>query len=133
LTPKFKDVPRLIEMLTYRTGGPIDNKLPSSVYPPSDSHVTQYEAPVPDFGCRKIEFNSTTISSPIAPMPTCSITIVVSGVADTNDQQVQRIHKGSVFLLPANTCITLSVVEPPLLMFQAYCNVECIQGLFPSE
>lgn len=55
LTPKFKDVPRLIEMLTYRTGGPIDNKLPSSVYPPSDSHVTQYEAPVPDFGCRKIE------------------------------------------------------------------------------
>lgn len=54
LTPKFKDVSRLCEMLTYRTGTPDDNKFIPKV-DPNDSHVTIYTPPVPEFVVRKVE------------------------------------------------------------------------------
>lgn len=54
LTPKFKDVARLTEMLTYRMASANDNKF-SPKSDPTDPHVTIYQPPVAEFCVHKIE------------------------------------------------------------------------------
>ena len=48
LTPKFKDVPTLVDMLTYTQGGPnIDGGIPTG-----DARIQRYTPPVPEFEVR---------------------------------------------------------------------------------
>lgn len=54
LTPKFKDVSRLVEMLTYRMADADDNKfIPEK--DKSDPFLTIYQPPVAEFTVHKIE------------------------------------------------------------------------------
>ena len=48
LTPKFKDVPTLCEMLTYLPSPPGEKVFPSRG-DPADPSLTIYDPPVPDF------------------------------------------------------------------------------------
>ena len=53
LTPKYKDVTTLVEFLTYRMGGPEEQKFPGVPHP-ADPNVTVYEPPVPEFAVHMI-------------------------------------------------------------------------------
>lgn len=54
LTPKFKDVETLCEMLEYNCGSKEENIFPCR-QDPSDSHVTIYDPPVSDFTVSRIK------------------------------------------------------------------------------
>ncbi len=54
LTPKYKDVPTLCEMLTYKATTAKERIFPS-VTDESDPNITIYNPPVPDFGVRRIK------------------------------------------------------------------------------
>ena len=54
LTPKFKDVETLCEMLEYNCGSKEENIFPCH-HDPSDSHVTIYDPPVSDFTVSRIK------------------------------------------------------------------------------
>jgi len=53
LTPKFKDVTTLCEILDYRCRPASDNIFPSQPHP-ADNFVTLYDPPVPEFTVAKI-------------------------------------------------------------------------------
>lgn len=46
LTPKFKDVDNLVDMLTYSTGGPT---IDAGSYSPESTNIVRYTPPVPEF------------------------------------------------------------------------------------
>lgn len=54
LTPKFKDVDTLCEMLEYKGGAKEENIFPCR-QDPSDAYVTIYDPPVPDFAVARIQ------------------------------------------------------------------------------
>lgn len=54
LTPKFKDVETLCEMLEYNCDSKEENIFPCR-QDPSDSHVTIYDPPVSDFTVSRIK------------------------------------------------------------------------------
>ena len=54
LTPKFKDVDTLCEMLDYKCGTKEENIFPCH-HDPSDTYVTIYDPPVPDFAVARIQ------------------------------------------------------------------------------
>ena len=56
LTPKFKDVDTLVEMLDYTPKSREDNLMSSSVG--NDSHVKVFKPPVPDFAVHEIQVNA---------------------------------------------------------------------------
>lgn len=59
LTPKFKDVDTLCEMLDYKCGAKEENIFPC--HPdPCDPYVTIYDPPVPDFAVARIQVSQHT-------------------------------------------------------------------------
>lgn len=68
LTPKFKDVPTLCNSLTYRMAGPEMNKFSATPHP-TDSAVSVYGPPVPEFVVHKIEvsFDFATTNPRLGP------------------------------------------------------------------
>lgn len=54
LTPKFKDVDTLCEMLEYKCGSKEENIFPCH-QDPTDSYVTIYDPPVSDFAVARIQ------------------------------------------------------------------------------
>ena len=88
LTPKFKDVSTLLEMLTYRTDSLGDNK-----YEVSDAAVQAY---VPPAWCTEFMLQAVRVA-PGAPAATAALTsvslaIVVSGTGTVNGTAVATGH-----------------------------------------
>lgn len=62
LTPKFKDVDTLIDMLDY-TPRPAESNIMKSSVREDNSSVTVFKPPVPDFGVHKITVSLTSLTS----------------------------------------------------------------------
>ena len=60
LTPKFKDVDTLCEMLDYGCRTKEENIFPCR-QDPSDPYVTIYDPPVPDFAVGRIQVSKTNL------------------------------------------------------------------------
>lgn len=70
LTPKFKDVDTLCEMLDYKCGAKEDNIFPCR-HDPSDSYVTIYDPPVPDFAVARIQVSQQQCKEIIVYLIAC--------------------------------------------------------------
>ncbi|XP_037089240.1 mannose-6-phosphate isomerase-like [Pollicipes pollicipes] len=121
LTPKFKDVPTLVDMLTYKCAPPEQQLFaPTGTEGPG---VVLFDPPVPDFTLAKIQFR------PVVPdtgytLPTrdsASLLLVVSGSGRCGDAAVRR---GTVLFVPAGEAVTLRLdSQHEVLMFQAFCHL----------
>ncbi|KAL7547825.1 hypothetical protein ACHAWF_011099 [Thalassiosira exigua] len=110
LTPKFKDVPNLVEMLTYSMGGPTINA-GTPAY--GDDRIMRYTPPTGEFEVMVITCNpGEDISLPV--LPVVSVFIVIEGSGSTDNDSGQRLvmRPGRSYLLPAKCpSLTLAVNE----------------------
>ncbi|XP_031830410.1 mannose phosphate isomerase [Nomia melanderi] len=120
LTPKLKDVPTLIEMLTYNCE-PVSAK---KFQPSREDECTEvFRPPVLDFAVAKITIPPGRSYYDIIPRSTASILIIINGKGEISSSKI--LYRGSVIFIPANEKIGIKVLCGchPMLMFQAFVNI----------
>lgn len=110
LTPKFKDVPNLVDMLTYGMGGPsIDAGTPCY----GDTRIIRYTPPVPEFEVMIMTCSpGETLTMPL--LSVAAIFLVIEGSGSTDNQDGQRLvmRPGRTYYVPPGCPpLTLSVNE----------------------
>jgi mannose-6-phosphate isomerase len=105
LTPKFKDVETLVDMLTYSTGGPsIDAGAPMA----EDSRILRYTPPVPEFEVLIVTVDpGESIVLPRIHVP--AVFVIVEGTGMLNDQVV--CQPGRCYYQPANAILSFCVLS----------------------
>lgn len=110
LTPKFKDVPNLVSMLTYSTGGPsIDSGTPAY----GDDRIMRYTPPCPEFEVLVLTCNpGESLVMPKLDVPAVFIVIEGSGSTDNEDGQRLVMRPGRTYYIPKDgNPLTLNVNE----------------------
>ena len=127
LTPKFKDVPNLISMLTYTMGGPnINVGTPTE----SDNRIMMYIPPIPEFLVMIITCNpDEVLTMPQLYVPAVFIVIEGSGSTDNADGQRLVMRPGRTYYIPTG-CSPLSISvnkskSGPLRIALAHENASC--------
>jgi len=122
LTPKFKDVKTLSNMLTY-----ISKSAKEQLFAPQiiDEFTKSYVVPVPEFVVDSIEVKSEhvrpTFEYKLTQKQSGSILIVIKGEANC---QGTILYPGYVGFIPAMTSLLINNVKSPLLLYRAYCRLE---------
>lgn len=130
LTPKFKDVATLCDMLTY-AAAPADVWTGTRV----DAYCTEYAPPVTEFVLQRVSLPRGSVYN-LPPAPTAAISIVIHGRADVHAAQlpasapehtdalpvnVAVLEGGDVTLQAAHATCTLSTsADEELLLFRAF-------------
>lgn len=121
LTPKFKDVETLCEMLEYNCGSKEENIFPCR-QDPSDSHVTIYDPPVSDFTVSRIKIPASCPSYKFKALSGPSICVVISGSGAVEDTASKIcLNQGTVLFIPANTIFDVTCKEEDMEIYRAYC------------
>lgn len=98
LTPKFRDVPNLVTMLTYSMGGPsIDVGTPAY----GDHRIMRYTPPVPEFEIMLLTCNpGEQLKMPQLSKP--AIFIIIEGCGSTDNELGQRLvmRPGRTYYMP---------------------------------
>lgn len=129
LTPKFKDVDTLVEMLDYRPKTLQDTKF-SCVASKQDPYIRTYNPPVDEFAVDKIMLPENTLNYSLKPLNGPSILLMVSGsvtasdLASENGDDVIKLSSGMVFFIGASECLRINTVNEDSLMFRAYCDIQ---------
>eukprot|EP00795_Rhopilema_esculentum_P016764 gene16764-8225_t len=129
LTPKFKDVTTLCNMLNYRPTKAEENKFKYTVKP-NDEFVCTYNPPVDEFAVDKIKVPKGSTNYALAPINGPSIVLTVKGKAaatnalSENGDEVETLQPGAVLFIGANQCLRVITVQEDLLMFRAFCELQ---------
>ncbi|XP_067128740.1 mannose-6-phosphate isomerase [Centruroides vittatus] len=123
LTPKFKDVQTLCEMLTYKCCSPKETLF----YPKDDENDAFrkiFNPPVPDFAVLKIEVPPEINHYVFSPLESASIILIVKGncLIKTPNKYLKS-SKGSVLFISSDQKFEIEI-EDGLLMFCAYCDLQ---------
>eukprot|EP01132_Coremiostelium_polycephalum_P005247 gene5247-6530_t len=111
LTPKFKDVDTLADMLTYSTG------IPPLVKPlvSSDGSHFVYQPPVDEFQVELYTLKQTNQTTTVKSCQSPSIVLVLCGEVSIKNQTIQQDDKklvnqerGTILFVPANTEYTIT-------------------------
>ena len=99
LTPKFKDVPNLVSMLTYSMGGPtFDVGTPRD----GDTRLMKYTPPVPEFDVMIVTVDpGVTLSLPQLDAPAVFVVIKGSDATDNSGGQRLVMRPGRTYYIPA--------------------------------
>ncbi|KAJ2857802.1 Mannose-6-phosphate isomerase [Coemansia erecta] len=123
LTPKLRDVPVLVDMLTYDHGSPDAKLLKPAVFADSQYSVV-YDPPIDEFSVIRTELQSGQ-SERFDGMSGPQILIVVEGeglLADAEDSHV--LLPGYVFFVVADSPFTISAAsDKPLVTYTATCQL----------
>ncbi|XP_034935107.1 mannose-6-phosphate isomerase [Chelonus insularis] len=122
LTPKLKDVPTLIEMLTYQCE-PGSQKLFKSKILMNNNFAQIFQPPIDDFSIIQINITDNTIKEyKMIPLNSASILLITEGKIEIDNKIYQ---KGSVLFLGANEQLQLKILseKSPTVIFQASANV----------
>lgn len=128
LTPKFKDVNTLVEMLTYNYG--TANSLVLKGVPYNGSATTRlYDPPIEEFSILRTEFNANSAkeNETFEGIKGPSILIVTEGHGRViYSKSILDAGKGSIFFIGANTKLTLEAVDKKktTVFFRAYCTMQ---------
>lgn len=125
LTPKFRDVETLCEMLDYTPGSKEDNIFKSQL-DPSCPYTEKYDPPVQDFAVRKIQVPCGNSSYTLKPLSGPSIIIIIEGDGHLKSNDVDTritISPGVTLFSPAKHSLTINSNGGDLLLFQAYCDI----------
>nr|CAD7428583.1 unnamed protein product [Timema monikensis] len=119
LTPKYKDVDTLCNMLNY-TFESANSKL---FAPTRDNQFTVvFRPPVPDFAVADINIPPSSPQFLLQPRDTASILLVLDGEGSTDSLGIYLNH-GTVLFLPAGLQLNVTTSDHALHMFQAFANV----------
>jgi len=122
LTPKFKDVKTLSNMLTY-----ISKSAKEQLFVPKvmDEFTKSYVVPVQEFVVDAIQVDEQHVSLAfeytLTKKESGSILIVISGEANCGGT---NINPGYVAFIPAMTSLKINQLKSPLLIYRAYCRTE---------
>ena len=123
LTPKFKDVNVLTNMLTYRYGNAKSQILAPIPY--SNNKLTiLYDPPIEEFSVNMTRFNSLEKKEVFEGFPGPSVIIVTDGKGTLKaDNLSESLEPGSVFFVGANVPIIIEAVSDidKLDLFRAFC------------
>ncbi|KAI8911623.1 mannose-6-phosphate isomerase [Gorgonomyces haynaldii] len=115
LTPKFKDVETLVEMLTYNYG-PADAQIMPGAPVPGNPHLKLYDPPIDEFSILEIQSRG---NAQVHGVKGPSILIVTEGNGFATVKGAKHeLVKGSVWFVEANSLLQ---VEGTLTGYQAYC------------
>jgi mannose-6-phosphate isomerase len=121
LTPKFRDVETLCEMLSYRSFSSISQLLLTPEKAEGRPKAFVYRSPVPEFGALKIELGSRESDSGNLPARSILLCVHGSGTVKYSNAEPVSLKAGSIFYVPAHCGYTLTNdAEEPLLLYQAY-------------
>ena len=110
LTPKFKDVDNLVNMLTYSMGGPTINA-GTPAY--GDDRIMRYTPPTGEFEVMIITCGpGEDLTLPLLPVPAVFIVIEGSGNTDNEDGQRLVMRPGRSYYIPPN-CPPLTLAVNP--------------------
>lgn len=122
LTPKFKDVKTLCDMLTYKSRTPSEQYLQPLIV---DKFTKSYIVPVPEFVVDAVEIGQEDISPlfeyTLEPKESGSIVVVIRGDAMV---QNEKIFTGFVGFIPAQIKLVMSNMKEPILLYRAYCRLD---------
>lgn len=126
LTPKFKDVPTLVQMLTYNTGLPEVQRGAPASFDPSGCTVV-YTAPVPEFVLYKTSMPPAAPSTEVTlhGPPSAAIIVVLKGhgKAVLHDGGSMDLSEGHVWLQGAGQVVTVTRGgAEELLFFRTHAN-----------
>ncbi|XP_012284804.1 mannose-6-phosphate isomerase [Orussus abietinus] len=120
LTPKLKDVPTLLHMLSYT----YESASKKRFQPSREDECTEiFRPPIPDFAVAKITIPPGRALYDLIPRSTASILIIINGKAEIGPSKI--LNRGSVLFIPAYEKVNIKVLCGchPMLMFQALANV----------
>ncbi|VDL54148.1 unnamed protein product [Hymenolepis diminuta] len=139
LTPKFKDVERLLDMLEYEAPKEPSNLRFSPISPPKTStpvgvKLESFVPPVSEFAVDTIQFDKESREFSLPPVPTASILLLIHGEGViktiTPGQAISEEFKfgpGHVYFVPADMKVNLtskrSDTHWSLNAFRAYVNL----------
>ncbi|CAD5113496.1 DgyrCDS2658 [Dimorphilus gyrociliatus] len=116
LTPKFKDVEVLTQMLDYSCKSAQDNLFQHNE---QDSFCKVYSPPVLDFAVDKITIPANQ-NYTLPEKVSASIILVVDGCAEAQESNIENgISEGGIYLLPAKKSVNL-FSKKDLLLFRSY-------------
>jgi len=122
-TPKFKDVPTLVDMLTYETGGAKKQLFPSAPHP-EEPRVSVYNPPVPDFtvaGAKVEPMTSMVLPAEQGP----SIVLIQGGAGAVQykaggEDKALDIVAGHVLFVAAQEAVTIAASKEAVQLYRAY-------------
>ncbi|KAG1686598.1 Mannose-6-phosphate isomerase [Nymphon striatum] len=119
LTPKFIDVDKLCELLTFSCG-PGSEHLFTGIQHEKNPAITIFNPPIPDFAVNLIKFTGAGTKT-LDGLDSASIIILIDGEFSLNrGKDTLLLKKGSVIFIPSNNPITVIQNTENVLMFQAY-------------
>ncbi|KAI9315391.1 mannose-6-phosphate isomerase [Dichotomocladium elegans] len=118
LTPKFKDVKVLVEMLTYRYGSAESQKMTCKPY---GSHSVLYDPPIDEFSVAltRIQSGETESHDPIQG-PSIILVSAGDGVLSVPDGPSYPLASGYVYFVGANIPIQAKSGESGLEFYRAF-------------
>jgi len=127
LTPKFKDVETLIDMLTYTSKSADNQIVTGSPYLDSTTTVL-YNPPIEEFSILCTNLSPDTVKSEVFEgVKGPSIILVTEGEGRIiYSEKVLEACKGSIFFVGANTRITLEAVNSSTTFYRAYSELSKI-------
>ncbi|KAF7996543.1 hypothetical protein HCN44_005667 [Aphidius gifuensis] len=119
LTPKLKDVPTLVEMLTYKCEPGFEKYFKSTKI---DEFTEIFRPPIKDFAVAKIEILSSTTTYTLSPQNSAGILIIIEGKIQVNSN---IYNEGSVLFIKSKEQLNLKILSENkrTLMFEAFANV----------
>eukprot|EP01112_Ceratiomyxa_fruticulosa_P015549 TRINITY_DN457_c0_g2_i1.p1 TRINITY_DN457_c0_g2~~TRINITY_DN457_c0_g2_i1.p1 ORF type:complete len:416 (+),score=72.97 TRINITY_DN457_c0_g2_i1:304-1551(+) len=123
LTPKYKDVNTLLNMLTYEQGSPskMDGIFSGNI---KDAIIRTYRPPIDEFQVEMIQVNTNyTIESKVGP----SIILIFEGkgvITPIHERDiVLEISKGKCFFIPNHSVLEIkNTAHSPLIIYKAAVN-----------
>lgn len=128
LTPKFRDVHTLCEMLDY-TGRPIaKTRLKPSGVDNSQPGVTEtaFKPPISDFAVDVIEASCGCEKVCLKPKNSASILMVQSGEGKATNSTLKSpigVRAGSTLFISANQTVDIDIQSKGMLLFRAYAGL----------
>jgi len=137
LTPKFKDIDTLVNMLTYNYAPIEEQKMHPSEYPyvtlnragySSGSEVTLYDPPIDEFAVVRTVLRGGGAKATFEQLDGPSIVICTSGKGKISvGPTVQEVQEGYVYFVGATAEVVLESEggeDDEFITFKAFCEVE---------
>lgn len=126
LTPKYRDVHTLCEMLDY-TGKPANKtKFPGKSVTENGVTITTFSPPIRDFAVKKFQTSPGVTALQLPALTSPSITIVIQGNGIANNPTLESsipLNRGEIFFISVNQEVMIDVSSESMLLFQAYAAV----------
>ncbi|QRV87230.1 mannose-6-phosphate isomerase [Ceratobasidium sp. AG-Ba] len=132
LTPKLRDVPTLVSMLTYNSS-PADAQrmkpqdFPSDSSSEPDSYTTLYDPPIPEFSVLLTDIPSSKSASH-RPLNGPSIFIVTSGSGtlefNSGSDKTEIKSEGEVWFVGAGTGVKFTAGSTGLVLYRAFVEAQ---------